>query len=92
VTLSLCELFRAYTVRSERNSVFKLGVFSNPAMQPAVLVSLLVLLLVVNVPFLQPVFNTHSLAAREWLAVLGLGLMPAVVEEITKFFLRKTGK
>jgi Ca2+-transporting ATPase len=89
VTLSLCELFRAYTVRSERVSVFKLGVFSNPAMQPAVLVSLLVMLLVVNVPFLQPVFNTHFLAAQEWMAVIGLGLVPAVVEEITKLFLRK---
>ena len=29
VTLSLCELFRAYTVRSERASIFRLGVFSN---------------------------------------------------------------
>ncbi|MEW6403742.1 MAG: cation-translocating P-type ATPase, partial [Chloroflexota bacterium] len=36
VTLSLCELFRAYTVRSERSSLFKIGVFSNRWMQYAV--------------------------------------------------------
>ena len=36
VTLSMCELFRAYTVRSERVSVFRLGVFSNKYMQYAV--------------------------------------------------------
>ena len=29
VTLSLCELFRAYTVRSEKVSIFRIGVFSN---------------------------------------------------------------
>jgi len=91
ITLALCELFRAYTVRSERLSVFQLGLFSNRAMQPAFLVSLVVLLSVVNVPFLQPVFNTHFLAAREWMVVLGLAVIPAIVEEITKFFIRRSG-
>ena len=88
VTLSLCELFRAYTVRSERASIFKIGVFSNRYMQLAVGLSLTLLLLVTSVPFLQPIFNTHFLEGREWLVVLGLALIPAVSEEITKFFLR----
>jgi Ca2+-transporting ATPase len=88
VTLSLCELFRAYTVRSERISVFRLGLFSNRYMQIAVAVSVFLLLLVVNVPFLQPIFNTHFLRWNEWLVVLGLALVPAVMEEITKIYLR----
>lgn len=92
VALSLCELFRAYTVRSERVSIFRLGVFSNKFMQYAVGLSIALLLLVVNVPFLQPIFNTHSLAPSEWLLVLGLALIPAVSEEITKFFLRQRDK
>ncbi len=88
VTLSLCELFRAYTVRSERVSVFRLGVFSNPYMQYAVGISIALLLVVVNVPFLQPVFNTQFLSAGEWLVVLGLALLPALAEELTKWYLR----
>jgi Ca2+-transporting ATPase len=92
VTLSLCELFRAYTVRSERTSLFKLGVFSNKYMQYAVLLSATLLLLVVNVPFLQPIFNTQPLSGTEWLVVLGLALIPAIAEEITKFFLRMQDK
>jgi Ca2+-transporting ATPase len=88
VTLSLCELFRAYTVRSERASIFKIGVFSNRYMQYAVGLSLVLLLLVTAVPFLQPIFNTHFLSAKEWSVVFGLGIIPAVAEEITKFFLR----
>jgi P-type Ca2+ transporter type 2C len=87
VTLSLCELFRAYTVRSEHISVFRLGLFSNKYMQYGVALSILLLLLVVNVPFLQPVFNTTFLALNEWLLVLGLALIPAVAEEITKWVL-----
>jgi Ca2+-transporting ATPase len=89
VTLSLCELFRAYTVRSERASLFQIGVFSNRYMQYAVGLSIALLLLVCAVPFLQPIFNTHFLSVREWAIVLGLALFPAVAEEITKFFLRR---
>jgi Ca2+-transporting ATPase len=88
VTLSLCELIRAYTVRSERTSVFRLGVFSNKYMQYAVGLSIVLLMLVVNVPFLQPIFNTHFLAPTEWLIVIGLALIPAVAEELTKLYLR----
>ena len=88
ITLSLCELFRAYTVRSERSSIFKIGVFSNPYMQKAVGLSIVLILLVVSVPFLQPIFNTHFMSPREWLVVLSLSLIPATAEEITKAYLR----
>ncbi|MCX5875548.1 MAG: cation-translocating P-type ATPase [Deltaproteobacteria bacterium] len=87
-TLSLAELFRAYTVRSERVSLFRLGVFSNRFMQYAVGLSITLLLIVCALPFLQPVFNTHSLGVREWGVVVGLALIPAVTEEITKLYLR----
>ena len=89
VTLSLCELFRAYTVRSERASIFQIGIFSNRYMQYAVGLSITLLLLVVNLPFLQPIFNTHPLSGREWGVVVGLAILPAIAEEITKFFLRR---
>ncbi|MFZ5858870.1 MAG: cation-translocating P-type ATPase [Chloroflexota bacterium] len=89
VTLSLCELFRAYTVRSEKASIFRLGIFSNRYMQYAVGLSIVLMLLVINVPFLQPIFNTHFMSPREWLVVVGLALIPAVSEEFTKLFLRR---
>ncbi len=88
VTLSLAELFRAYTVRSERASIFQIGIFSNRYMQYAVGASLTLLILVCAVPFLQPIFNTHFLSSTEWALVVGLAFLPAVAEEITKFFLR----
>ena len=88
VTLSLAELFRAYTVRSERASLFSIGIFSNRYMQYAVGLSITLLLLVINIPFLQPIFNTHFLSLREWIVVVGLAILPAIAEEITKFFLR----
>jgi Ca2+-transporting ATPase len=88
VTLSLAELFRAYTVRSERASLFQIGVFSNRYMQYAVGISILLLFAVCFIPVLQPIFNTHFLSVKEWILVICLASMPAVAEEITKFFLR----
>lgn len=87
-TLSLAQLFRAYTVRSDKSSLFNIGIFSNSFMQLAVGASILLLLLVINVPILQPVFNTHSLSLREWMTVIALAFVPAVTEEITKAYLR----
>jgi Ca2+-transporting ATPase len=89
VTLSLAELFRAFTVRSERLSIFRLGFFSNKYLVGAVLLSTVLLLLTVFVPFLQPIFNTHALTWPEWQVVLGLALLPAVAEELTKLYLRR---
>jgi P-type Ca2+ transporter type 2C len=89
MTLSLCELFRAYTVRSEKASLSSIGFFSNKWMQYAVGSSILLLLLVCTVPFLQGIFNTHFMSLQEWLVVLNLAFIPAVAEETTKFFLRK---
>ena len=88
VTLSLAELFRAYTVRSEKASLFQIGIFSNKYMQYAVGISLLLLFAVCFIPFLQPIFNTHFFSINEWILVICLASMPAVAEEITKFFLR----
>ena len=91
VTLSLCELFRAFTCRSERLSLFQIGPFSNPYLVGAVLVSILLLVATVFVPFLNPIFNTHALSLTEWEVVIGLALIPAVTEEITKWYLRRRG-
>ncbi len=89
LTLAFCELFRAYTVRSEKASLFQLGVFSNKYMQYAVAFSVVSLLLVSTVPFLQEIFNTHFMTNAEWGVVIGLSTIPAISEEITKFFLRR---
>ena len=89
ITLSLCELFRAYTVRSERASLFQIGVFSNRWMQYAVGVSISLLTIVCIVPFFQEIFNTHWMSAIEFGTVLGLSIIPAISEEITKYFLRR---
>ncbi|MCX7854568.1 MAG: cation-translocating P-type ATPase [Anaerolineae bacterium] len=84
VTLALGELPIAYTVRSERYPLLRLGVFSNPYMQYAVAASVVLLLAAIYLPFLQPIFDTVPLGWREWEVVLPLIFVPAVLSEINK--------
>ncbi len=89
VTLSISELFRAYTARSEFYPLLKIGFFKNKLMNWAVLGSLVLIMLVIYVPFLQPVFNTAPLGVEQWLEILPLVLIPSVAAELTKIYIRK---
>jgi len=90
-TLSISELFRAYTSRSERYPLFAIGVLSNKVMQWAVLASLVILLSIIYVPFLDPIFDTVSLGLNDWLVMLPLMLIPSIAAEINKLFLMRIG-
>jgi len=91
-TLSISELLRAYTARSERYSILALGILTNKWMQVAVLTSLVVLLAIIYVPFLDPVFETTFLTARDWAIMLPLILLPSVAAEVNKWALRRVSK
>jgi Ca2+-transporting ATPase len=84
VTISFSELFRAYTARSERYPLLKIGPFSNRLMNYAVLTSLALLLVVVYVPFLQPIFNTTALNWAQWQYILPLVFIPSLTAETSK--------
>ncbi|MCC7206110.1 MAG: cation-translocating P-type ATPase [Anaerolineae bacterium] len=88
-TLSVSELLRAYTSRSELKLLAEIGLFTNKWMQIAVGTSLVLLLAVMYVPFLQVAFDTTALSAWHWVVIMPLNLLPAVAAEITKLFLRR---
>ena len=89
-TLVTSELLRAFTSRSERYSLFSIGVFSNRYMVLADASSFVLLLAVMYVPFLQPVFYTIPLGLEEWLIMVPFILLPSFVAEATKLVLRRT--
>jgi P-type Ca2+ transporter type 2C len=87
VTLSMSELLRAFTARSERYPLLKIGVFSNKWMNLAVLVSVALVLMVVYVPFLNGIFNTLPLGWAEWELIVPLFLVPSVAAEAVKYYI-----
>jgi Ca2+-transporting ATPase len=84
-TLVVSELFRAYTSRSERYPLLRLGLFSNMYMVGATLSSFLLMAAVIYLPMFEPIFYTHNLSLQDWLLILPLTLIPSIVAEIGKW-------
>jgi Ca2+-transporting ATPase len=88
-TLILAELIRAYSSRSERYSIIKIGVFTNRSMVTATAVSLLLLFAVIYIPILEPIFKTYALQLSDWGAIIVLCMVPLLAGEINKFILSR---
>ena len=92
VTLSLSELLRAYTARSERYPLLKMGVFKNKWMNLAVLASVALIMAVIYVPGLNVVFDTVPLTLVEWEEIIPLLLLPSVAAEVVKYVVSRKKK
>ena len=83
-TLICAELFRAFAARSERISVFKLGLFSNKMMNGSVGLSLLMLLAVIYIPGVNGIFDNVMISPLSWCVILPLAFVPFILNELTK--------
>ncbi len=92
VTLGLSQLFAAFGVRSEHTSVFKLGLFKNKTMLWALLVSTVLQIGVVLVPWLRGVFSLDMLTPMHWVMVVGLSAVMLFASEIEKTILHARAK
>jgi magnesium-transporting ATPase (P-type) len=74
--------------RTDRASVFKIGLFSNRLVLGGIAVELCILGLLMYVPFLQRVFNMAPLGLVEWAFVLAWIPIIFLVDEARKALLR----
>jgi Ca2+-transporting ATPase len=89
VVLSTAQLFHALNCRSQTRSLFRLGVFTNLKLIAADLISFLLLLSVIYLPFLQRIFKTVPLNLSEWLLVVAVSSFPFWAMELVKAFGRR---
>ncbi|OPY90547.1 MAG: Calcium-transporting ATPase 1 [Syntrophus sp. PtaU1.Bin208] len=87
--LCLTQLGHVLAIRSEKESLFKIGLFSNRYLLGAVLLTFLLQMATVYVPFLNPVFKTTPLTLAETLFTVGLSSIVFFAVEIEKFIKRR---
>ena len=88
-TLCLSQMGHVLAIRSESQSFFSMGMFSNKPLLGAVLLTLLLQLAVTYVPFLQPIFRTEALTLNEFLMVGIVSSLVFFAVEIEKAIYRK---
>ncbi|KAF0220047.1 MAG: Ca2+-transporting [Geobacteraceae bacterium] len=82
----------ALTVRSDRLSIFQMGVFSNRPLSGAILITVLLQFAVIYTPFMNPVFRTVPLKVHELAFILILAPVVLIVAEAVKLFKRNFWK
>jgi Ca2+-transporting ATPase len=87
--LTVSQLFHSLAVRSETESLFHIGLFSNLPMLGAVIVTLLLQLMVIYVPALNSIFYTQPLPMLDLAVCLVLSSLVLFAVEIEKWLVRR---
>lgn len=88
-TLAIFQWFRAWTCRSETESVFRMDFLSNPYLIGATAIVIVLQTLAVYAPPLQAVLHTAPLLLADWALIIVVCTSIVFVDEIRKVFIRR---
>ena len=91
LTMSMCEIFHSFNMRSQRKSVFTLK-SQNMVLWGAMIGSLLLTTAVIEVPFLADAFGFTMIGWTEYAIAMGLAIVVIPVVEIVKAIQRLISK
>ena len=91
LTMSMCEIFHSFNLRSQKKSIFSLK-GQNKVLWAAMIGSLILTTLLLEVPFLANAFGFMPLSLKDYVISMVLAFMVIPVVEIVKFVQRKLGK
>ncbi len=86
--LCLSQMGNVLAIRSEKESFFRQGALSNKPLLGAVLLTFGLQMATIYVPFLNPIFRTQPLSARELIITILLSTVVFFAVEIEKWFKR----
>jgi len=90
--LCLIQLGHVLAIRSEKKSLFTIGLFSNKYLLGAVALTFILQMATVYVPLLNPIFRTEPLTLNELLLTLALSSVVFIAVEIEKMVKRRQGR
>ncbi len=91
LTMSMCEIFHSFNLRSQRKSVFSLR-SHNKVLWAAMLGSLILTTALLEIPFLADAFGFTTLNLTQYGIAMGLAILVIPVVEIVKLFQRLAKK
>ena len=91
LAMSMCEIFHSFNLRSQRKSIFSLK-SHNKILWAAMLGSLLLTTLVIEVPFIANAFGFTTIGLMEYGIAIALAILVIPVVEIVKLIQRKIAK
>ncbi len=83
------QVFNGFAVRTDRRSVFSIGIFSNRRLVAAQALGVGIMLAISYAPPLQSVFGTAALPAYYWAVPAAFGVVALLAEELRKLYVRR---
>ncbi len=90
--LVMFQIFNVLNCRSSKHSIFSTGFFSNRKLILAIMSSILLQLLVIYLPALQPAFGTTALDIWDWLRVIAISISVFIIVQAKMLFSEHRGK
>jgi len=87
--LIVIQMMQAFNARSQIQSIFKIGLFSNKYLVGAIAISLIMTFAMVEMPFFQHYLHTTALSLTDWIIIIGSASIIIFMEEIRKLLARK---
>jgi Ca2+-transporting ATPase len=87
-TLTIAQMGNVLAIRSQRDSLFKIGLLSNKSLLGAVILTLGLQMAVIYLPFMQRIFETTALPPLDLAVCLGLSLLFFLILELVKWLQR----
>jgi len=85
----ISQFANGFVVRTERASIFKVGLFSNMGVVVGEIIGLLLLLVISYVKPVADVFKTGPLSLNDWLLLVAMGATLFAAEETHKWLVRR---
>ncbi len=88
ITMAMFQWFNAWNCRSDGKSLYEIGFFSNRWLIVATVFVLSLQFALVYMPFMQFIFKTVPLSARDWAFIMVTSAPIVIMEEIRKWIVR----
>ena len=78
-TLVITQLLHTFNFRFENKGIFRKHIFENKYLNLAIIVSVLLQIGIIYIPWLQNVFKTASLGLHHWILIIASSVIPVLI-------------
>ena len=89
IVLTFSQLFYSLSMRNSKKTIFEIGFFGNKFLIGAIVIGIVLQIGLTSIPSIAQMFKVTAIDSSHWGMVIGLSLVPFVVNEIIKVISRR---
>lgn len=91
-SIVFCQMGMVLNCRTERESLFKVGIFKNKQVMKGIIVEFFLVILLMYLPFIRHIFQTSPVPLAGWIFLFCIPVPIVLIEEGRKYYIRHYSK